>query len=81
MKIWLDENLPVRLKSNFGTDPQVFIAKDMKWLGIKKGALMNLILLNEFDIFITCDTNLQYQQLAKPAEVSVCYCCAENYIQ
>lgn len=62
MKILLDENLPVRLKTNFGINHEVYTVRDMAWLGIKNGALMKLIILNNFQIFVTSDTNLQYQQ-------------------
>jgi len=62
MKILLDENLPVRLKTNFGINHDVYTIRDMGWLGIKNGALMKLIIMNDFEIFVTSDSNLQYQQ-------------------
>ncbi|GEO10664.1 DUF5615 family PIN-like protein [Segetibacter aerophilus] len=62
MKILLDENLPVSLKNDFGLRHQVFTVRDRGWLGIKNGALMKLVEANDFEVFVTTDTNLQFQQ-------------------
>lgn len=62
MKVLLDENLPVRLKKDFGSTHQVFTVRDMGWLGIKNGVLMKLIESNGFEILVTTDSNLQFQQ-------------------
>ena len=62
MKILLDENLPVRLKKDLSSTHQVFTVRDMGWLGIKNGALMKLIEANGFEILVTTDSNLQFQQ-------------------
>ncbi len=60
MKILLDENLPRRLKADFGPDFEVHTVRDMNWLGKKNGELLGLIVLTGFDIFITVDKNLRY---------------------
>ncbi len=61
MKLLLDENLPKRLKQDFlGHD--VFTVRDMGWNGIKNGALMQLMLNQNFNALLTFDKNLQYQQ-------------------
>jgi hypothetical protein len=63
MKILLDENIDVRFKNLFDTTVhQVFTVKDMNWLGIKNGKLLKLLEENHFDIFISVDKNLPYQQ-------------------
>ncbi|MCW3107484.1 MAG: hypothetical protein JWQ09_1990 [Segetibacter sp.] len=62
MKILLDENVSVRLKRDFGDKHQVFTVRDMGWLGIKNGVLMTLIESNSFQILVTTDANMQFQQ-------------------
>ncbi|MGS0024042.1 hypothetical protein ACUOGS_24385, partial [Escherichia coli] len=41
---------------------QVFTVADMGWTGIKNGQLLQLMINNKFDAFLTFDKNLQYQQ-------------------
>lgn len=62
MKILLDENIPTKVKLDFGEDYEVKSVRDMGWLGKKNGELLGLITLNGFDIFITLDKNLRHQQ-------------------
>lgn len=61
MRLLLDENLPKRLKEDF-TDYEIYTVRDKGWNGIKNGELLNLMLKEGFDIFLTFDKNLQYQQ-------------------
>lgn len=62
MKILLDENLPRKLKLDFGPDFDVKTVREMNWHGKKNGELLGLIAINGFDFFITIDKNLKYQQ-------------------
>jgi predicted nuclease of predicted toxin-antitoxin system len=62
MKILLDENLPKKLQADFGIGLEIKTVRDMGWLGKKNGELLGLIVLNGFDIFVTIDKNLRYQQ-------------------
>lgn len=62
MKILLDENLPRKLKVDFGDDFEVKTVRDMEWLGKKNGELLGLIEFNKFNFFITIDKNLRFQQ-------------------
>ena len=62
MKILLDENLPTKLKYNFGINFEISTIKDMGWLGKKNGELLGLATLNNFEIFLTIDKNLIHQQ-------------------
>ena len=62
MKILLDESLPHKLKQSFPEIHQVFTVKDMGWLGQKNGALLKLMIDEGFEIFVTVDQNLPYQQ-------------------
>lgn len=62
MKILLDENLPRKLKADFGPGFDVKTVREMNWLGKKNGELLGLIAFNGFDIFVTIDKNLKNQQ-------------------
>lgn len=62
MKILLDENLPAKVKYNFGEGFEIKTVKNMGWLGKKNGELLGLAAFNGFDLFITLDKNLKLQQ-------------------
>lgn len=62
--ILLDECLPVKLKHRFAeANPnfQVSTVTDEKWTGAKDGNLLAKA-QRRFDVFITIDKNLSYQQ-------------------
>lgn len=61
MKILLDENLDVELKTHLAAY-DAFTVQDMNWSGKKNGELMALIAAASFDIFVTGDKNLPFQQ-------------------
>ncbi len=61
MKVLLDECLPKRLKRELPSH-EVTRVQEMGWAGIKNGALMRLIQAADFDVFVTIDGNLEYQQ-------------------
>ena len=71
MKILLDESLPRKLKAFFGTDHKVYSVRDMGWLGQKNGALLKLMQEESFDIFVTVDRNLTYQQNTKELSITI----------
>ena len=62
MKILLDENVPTKVKYDFGEGFETFTVKDIGWLGKKNGELLGLAVFNNFDIFLTLDKNLRFQQ-------------------
>lgn len=63
MKILLDENIPKRLKYRIiESGYEVHSIRDMNWLGLKDGELLKQAVENEFDVFITSDKNIVYQQ-------------------
>jgi hypothetical protein len=64
MKLLLDEHIDWRLKELFEPH-EVFTISDMEWLGKQNGELMGLIGEYEFDVFITIDKNIPYQQNLK----------------
>jgi hypothetical protein len=60
VKILLDECVDWRLSRHIiGHD--VKSARDMGWTGIKNGALLALA-ASQFDVFVTVDRNLSFQQ-------------------
>ena len=61
MKILLDENIDVNFKNEF-PEFDVETVKGMKWTGIENGELLHLATTNKFEVFITLDSNIQYQQ-------------------
>ena len=62
MKILLDESLPRKLKNDFGKDHEVWTVRDKGWLSKKNGELLKLMINDGFELFVTADQNLQYQQ-------------------
>lgn len=61
MKILLDECVTKRLKP-YLLEFEVFTVSEMKWNGIKNGQLIALCVDNNFDLVLTIDKNLMYQQ-------------------
>ena len=51
MKILIDENLPLKLKSGFGEPHEVYTVREMQWLGKKNGELLGLMTLEGFEAF------------------------------
>jgi len=60
MRILLDESLPRRL-SRALTEHKVSTVVEAGWSGVKNGKLLALA-SGQFDVFVTADRNLQYQQ-------------------
>lgn len=61
MKILLDECVTKRLKP-YLPGYEVLTVSEMKWNGIKNGKLMSLCIENDFDVVLTIDKNLMFQQ-------------------
>ncbi len=76
MKILLDESLPRKLINDFDDKHEVFTVRDKGWLGKKNGELLRLMCEHNFDLFITVDKNLQYQQNLKDLPIIICVLCA-----
>ena len=61
MKILLDECVTKHFKP-FLTRHEVFTVREMLWSGMKNGELMSNCVENQFEILLTIDKNLKYQQ-------------------
>jgi predicted nuclease of predicted toxin-antitoxin system len=62
MKILLDENLPAKLRFDFGEGYEIKTVQEMGWNGKKNGELLTLLNSNGFDMFVTMDKNIRHQQ-------------------
>jgi len=61
LKVLLDEDLPRGLKREL-TDHDVSTVPEMGWASIKNGALLDLAVSAGFDVFLTADRGIPYQQ-------------------
>jgi hypothetical protein len=61
MKILLDECVTRHLKVLL-SEHEVYTVREMNWSGIKNGKLLSLCVANSFEIFLTIDKNLRFQQ-------------------
>ncbi len=69
MRILLDESLPRRLKDEL-PGHHVSTVVERGWSGTKNGTLLALA-ATHFDVFLTADQNLQYQQNLAALPISV----------
>ncbi len=76
MKILIDECLPRKLKHNLG-EHDVMTVPEAGWSGKKNGELLRLM-IGVFDVFITIDNNLEYQQQLADQPVSFVVHSAQN---
>jgi predicted nuclease of predicted toxin-antitoxin system len=76
MRILLDECLPRKLKQMFSAHDAVTV-REMGWTGTKNGALLRLA-ENEFDLFITADRNLSFQQNLQSTALRIVVLVAPN---
>ncbi len=76
MHILLDESIPQDLRREF-VDHDVKTVGYMGWLGVKNGQLLELA-AEQFDVFITLDQNLEYQQNLRALPLAVIVVTAKN---
>ena len=62
MKILLDESVPQKLRLIIEGGHTIVTAWYQGWSGLKNGALLNAAEAAGFDLFITADQELSYQQ-------------------
>ena len=70
MKILLDECVTKKLKK-FLADHDVYTVTEMGWSGLKNGKLIAKCVDNEFEILLTIDKNLTFQQNLKRYPLAV----------
>lgn len=76
MKVLLDECVPRKLGREL-TDHEVLTVTERGWSGIKNGNLLALA-APEFDVFLTIDQNLKYQQNLKNFSIAIILLIARN---
>ena len=70
MKILLDECVTKRFKAHL-QEFEVFTVTEMGWSGIKNGKLMSLCVENNFDILLTIDKNIMFQQTIEKTALTI----------
>jgi hypothetical protein len=70
MKILLDECVTKKLKRHL-TGFEVKTVVEMDWSGLKNGKLLSSAVVENFDILLTIDKNLEYQQNMSNYEIAV----------
>lgn len=70
MKILIDECLPIRLKDEYA-EHIVSTVQEMGWQGKRDNELLKLAVDKGFEIFITIDKNIRYQQNTKKIKLGI----------
>jgi len=70
MRILLDECAPKRIRCELAGHDVVTVV-EMGWSGKKNGELLKLIAGETFDVFITVDQNLRYQQNLPASRIGI----------
>jgi len=76
MRILLDESLPRRLRRSFAGHEVVTVV-EAGWSGVENGELLRLA-ATRFDVFVTADQNLQFQQNLSALPLTVAVLVAPN---
>jgi len=69
LKILLDEGVPKGIQQRLNR-LSISNVEDMGWRGITNGALLDLMAAGQFQILITADKNLPFQQNLKKRQLS-----------
>ncbi|MDQ6844426.1 MAG: hypothetical protein M3Z92_08765 [Bacteroidota bacterium] len=77
MKILPDENLPKKIKQNF-PEHEIFTVREKGWHSKKNGELLSLMVSEGFEVLLTFDRNLPYQQNLEKYPIKVIVLVAEN---
>lgn len=76
MKVLLDECVPRKLRSAIANH-EVRTVTESGWSGVKNGALLTLAEV-EFDVFLTVDQNLIFQQNLQRCNIGIILMVARN---
>ncbi len=72
MKVLIDEQLPVKLKYRFNDlTSEFFTVRDMNWTGLKNGELIKAMTAKGFNVLLTNDKNLYYQQKISGLQICI----------
>lgn len=70
MRVLLDEDIPIRLRLDFGPEVDVETVEYRGWKGLKNGALLRAA-QEHFDVLVTTDNNLPDQQPLTQLDLAV----------
>ncbi len=70
MKVLFDQGTPVPLRTHF-TSHDVSTAYELGWATLKNGELLAVAESNGFEVFVTTDTNLAYQQNLSNGKIAI----------
>ena len=76
MRILLDESLPLELREEL-VPHRARSVQEMGWSALKNGELLRRA-VDDFDVFLTADQNLQYQQNIKALPIAVAVLVAKS---
>ena len=77
MKLLLDECLPRKLKREF-TAHEVFTVDEAGFKGLKNGKLIQSAFENDFEVLISVDKNIEYQQNNANLSIAILVFSAKN---
>lgn len=72
-KILLDHGVPHRLRHDFPADCAVYTTHYMGWSQLDNGDLMKAAKQAAFDVFITLDRNIAFQQNLRAVAIGVIF--------
>jgi hypothetical protein len=70
LKVLFDQGTPVPLRNHFSTY-HVSTAYELGWSTLKNGELLAAAESNGFEVFVTTDTNLAYQQNLSNRKIAI----------
>jgi hypothetical protein len=70
VRVLLDENLPHRLRNRLGSH-EVFTVRYQGWSGLKNGELLRTAESDGFEVFLTGDQTMSYEQNLTAREIAV----------
>lgn len=76
MRILLDESLPIELRDEL-FQHTVRSVQEMGWFSLRNGELLRRA-ADQFDVFVTADQNLQYQQNLQNLPIAVAVLVAKS---
>jgi len=70
LKVLFDQGTPVPLRNHFSSH-HVSTAYELGWSTLKNGELLAAAESNGFEVFVTTDTNLAYQQNSSNRKIAI----------
>jgi len=70
MKVLLDESVPIQLRRAF-PNSQIATVAELGWSGISNGTLLSKAEQESFQVLVTADKNLRYQQNLSSRRIAI----------